>query len=60
MFNFGRKKPVNDEEQLTEEERRKRRKKTLRNVKKVRMGDFKKRKALMDEITDTDQYMPRK
>lgn len=59
MWRFGKKK-ADAEEQLTEEERRKRRKKTLRNVTKVRMGDFKKRKALMDEITDTDQYTPRK
>lgn len=55
-----KKKNTDSEDQLTEEERRKRRKKTLRNVKSVRMGDFKKRKAMMDEITDTDQYMPRK
>lgn len=55
---FKRKKKT--EEEMTEEERRKKRKRTLRNVSQVRYGDTKKKRAMMDEIGDTDQYMPKR
>lgn len=52
---FGKKK----EREESAEQRRKKRKKTLRGVTQVRYGDVEKKKALMDEITDIDQYRRR-
>jgi hypothetical protein len=43
-----------------EEAKRRRRKRTLRNVKQVKYGDTSMKRDMMDEITDTDQYMRRK
>lgn len=55
---FGSRK-MSDEE-MSEEQKRKKRKRTLRNVKQVRYGDSRKKRAMMDEITDIEQYQPRR